>query len=256
MSALILDMQGLVKSFTVGGARVLDGLDLSLRHGESLALIGTSGIGKSVLLKCLLGLTPLNAGTILLDGQDITHMSGHHRRRVMRRFGVLFQHAALFDSLSVWRNVAFAFLYTTDPGQRLSPLQARRKAEEQLEIVGLNPALADSDIAALSGGMRKRVGLARAIATKPDILLLDEPTTGLDPVTANMINGIIADCIAHLGSTVIAATHDIPGTRRIATRVAMLDKGKLCWDGPVDNLDNSHHPQLDNFVRHARGAIA
>jgi phospholipid/cholesterol/gamma-HCH transport system ATP-binding protein len=235
-----------------GPKTVLDGVDLDVADGESLVVIGGSGTGKSVLLKCILGLLMPDSGTIEVDGQEVTGMSRGERAEVMQKFGMLFQGAALFDSLPVWQNVAFGLLQV----QRMARDEARAKAVETLAMVGLGDDVADLSPAELSGGMQKRVGLARAIATQPEILFFDEPTTGLDPIMADVINELIVRSVRQLGATAISITHDLASARKIADRVAMIYKGKIIWQGPVARIDDSGNPFVDQFIHgRAEGPI-
>lgn len=234
---LVIQTRGLTKAF--GPNRVLDGVDLDLARGESLVVIGGSGSGKSVLLRTVLGLEDADAGIIRLNGALATAAV---RARFMQDFGMLFQTAALFDSLPVWRNVAFRLLRT------MPAAAARARAVEKLARVGLGPEVADRMPSALSGGMRKRVGLARAIAADPGVLFFDEPTTGLDPQRAAGINALIRGIVTETGATTVTITHDMDSVRAIADRVAMLDAGRLRWQGPVADLDTADDPVLRAFV--------
>ena len=238
------------KSF--GPKVVLDGVDLSVMPGESLVVIGGSGTGKSVMLKCILGLMRPERGRTLIDGEDVLALPPRERDRVAAKFGMLFQGGALFDSLKVWENVAFRLLQERS-GTRA---EARAKALEKLAAVGLDAAVADLVPAELSGGMQKRVALARAIATDPEILFFDEPTTGLDPIMADVINDLIVDCVKKLGATAVSITHDMASARKIADRVAMLYHGKLVWTGRKDEIDGSGNPYVDQFIHgRAEGPI-
>ena len=212
-----------------GAKQVLDGVDLDVAEGESVVVIGGSGTGKSVLLKCILGLLEPDRGSILIDGEEVVGLGRSAREQVMQKFGMLFQSAALFDSLPVWENVAFGLLNI----KKLGRAEAKERAVATLAQVGLGADVADLWPAELSGGMRKRVGLARAIATQPEILFFDEPTTGLDPIMADVINELIARSVRHLGATAISITHDMASARKIADRIAMLYQGKIIWQGPV-----------------------
>jgi len=235
-------IRALYKSF--GDNHVLRGVDLDVAAGTSLVVIGGSGTGKSVLLKCILGLIPADSGSILVDGEEVVGADEATLERIRLKFGMLFQSAALFDSLPVWENVAFGLL-----ARRLvDRKKAREIAIRTLAQVGLGPQVADLWPAELSGGMKKRVGLARAIAARPEILFFDEPTTGLDPVMANVINELIRRTVRDLGATAISITHDMESVRRIADRVAMLYDGKIIWEGPVGRIDDSGHPIVDQFV--------
>lgn len=235
-------LQGVFKSF--GPKRVLAGVDLAVAPGESLVVIGGSGTGKSVLLKSILGLLRPEAGSIRLDGEELVGLRGAALDRARARFGMLFQGGALFDSLPVWRNVTFALTQ----GRSRRPRAMRQLAIETLARVGLEPAVADLRPAELSGGMQKRVSLARAIAANPEIIFFDEPTTGLDPIRADVINALIRQQVTALGATAITITHDMASARRIADRVAMLHDGRIIWEGPVDRLDDSGNPYVDQFV--------
>ena len=231
---------------------VLDGVDLEVADGKSLVVIGGSGTGKSVLLKCILGILTPDSGSIEVDGVELLALARREREKVMQKFGMLFQGAALFDSLPVWENVAFRLLQI----ERLGRAEARAKAIETLGMVGLGAAVADLSPAELSGGMQKRVGLARAIAAQPEILFFDEPTTGLDPIMADVINGLIARLVRQLGATAISITHDLASARKIADRVAMIYKGRIIWQGPVDQIDTSGNPYVDQFIHgRAEGPI-
>lgn len=245
-----ISLSGVKKAF--GHKVVLDGIDLDVKRGESVVIIGGSGTGKSVLLKSILGILQPDAGTIRIDGEDTTHLGGRDRERVLNKFGMLFQGAALFDSLPVWENVAFGLIQ----GQRMGRKEARERAVATLGAVGLSPDVADLYPAELSGGMQKRVGLARAICTRPEIIFFDEPTTGLDPIMADVINDLIVKCVKDLGATALSITHDMASARKIADRVAMLYKGKLIWVGPVADIDNSGNDFVDQFIHgRAEGPI-
>jgi phospholipid/cholesterol/gamma-HCH transport system ATP-binding protein len=240
-----ISIMGVTKSF--GRKLVLDGVDIQVRTGESLVIIGGSGSGKSVLLKCLLGLLRPNAGSIEIDGEAMTEGDKQTRERLRRKMGMLFQGGALFDSLNIWENVAFA-LNEGSVRRRLDRVKTRKIALEKLAQVGLGPEIANLFSAQLSGGMQKRVALARAIAPSPEILLFDEPTTGLDPIMADTINNLIVESVQKLGATAISITHDMASARKIATRIAMLYQGKIIWEGPAEAIDDSGNPYLDQFV--------
>ena len=233
-----------------GSNRVLQGVNLTIPTGESMVIIGGSGTGKSVLLKCILGLVSPDSGKIEIDGQDVTETD---RDAFLARFGMLFQGAALFDSLTVWQNVAFRLLRGS---QKLPRTQAREIAIEKLRRVGLKPEVADLYPAELSGGMQKRVGLARAIAAEPEIIFFDEPTTGLDPIMSGVINELIREIVVEMGVTAMTITHDMTSVRAIADRVAMLYGGLIRWTGPVGEMDGSGDPYLDQFIHgRAEGPI-
>jgi phospholipid/cholesterol/gamma-HCH transport system ATP-binding protein len=243
-------IRGLKKSF--GPKVVLDGVDLDIGVAESVVVIGGSGTGKSVLLKCILGLLEPDAGSIRIDGQEVVGLAAKEREKINRKIGMLFQSAALFDSISVWENVAFGLIQ----GQHTSRREAREIALRNLAAVGLRPEVADLSPAELSGGMRKRVGLARAIATRPEIIFFDEPTTGLDPIMSDVINDLIVKCVRELGATALSITHDMGSVRKIADRVAMLHAGRIIWNGPVTAIDHSGSPYVDQFIHgRAEGPI-
>ncbi|MCB9948439.1 MAG: ABC transporter ATP-binding protein [Rhodospirillaceae bacterium] len=243
-------LSGLHKAF--GPKHVLNGLDLEIAEGESVVVIGGSGTGKSVLMKCILGLLDPDRGTVHVDGRDTTRLSGSERDRLMRHFGMLFQGAALFDSLPVWQNVAFGLMQA----KGMSRGEAKRIALSKLAAVGLEPAVGELWPAELSGGMRKRVGLARAIATEPDIIFFDEPTTGLDPIMGDVINDLIVKCVRELGATALSITHDMASARKIADRIAMIYGGRIIWAGPVSDIDRSGNPYVDQFINgRAEGPI-
>jgi phospholipid/cholesterol/gamma-HCH transport system ATP-binding protein len=245
-----ISIRGLNKRF--GSKIVLDGLDLDIGVAESVVVIGGSGTGKSVLLKCILGLLDPEDGSIKIDGQEVVGLSTREREAVNAKFGMLFQSAALFDSLSVWENVAFGLI----AAQKMPKAEAKKIAIEKLAQVGLPPQTGDLFPSELSGGMKKRVGLARAIATQPEIIFFDEPTTGLDPIMSDVINDLIVDCVKRVGATALSITHDMASCRKIANRVAMLYQGKIIWDGPVADLERSANPYVDQFIHgRAEGPI-
>jgi phospholipid/cholesterol/gamma-HCH transport system ATP-binding protein len=241
MSAKV-ELRGVKKRF--GPKIVLDGVDLSIAHGQSLVVIGGSGTGKSVMIKCVLGILKPDAGQIFVDGKEVTQLSGRARDEMLRKFGMLFQGAALFDSLSVWENVAFGLVQ----GRGMARKQAREIALAKLAKVGLNSEVAELSPSELSGGMQKRVGLARAIAADPEIIFFDEPTTGLDPIMADVINDLIIATVKDVGATTLSITHDMTSARKIADRIAMLYKGKIIWDGPTSEIDRSGNPYVDQFI--------
>jgi len=228
------------KSF--GDNHVLRGVNLHVAKGTSMVIIGGSGTGKSVAIKSVLGLVTPDSGTITVDGTDVTKTD---RDAFLARFGMLFQGGALFDSLPVWQNVAFRLLR----GSLARPRpEARAVAIEKLRRVGLTPDVADKLPAELSGGMQKRVGLARAIAADPEIIFFDEPTTGLDPIMAGVINDLIREIVTEMGATTMTITHDMSSVRSIADHVAMLHAGKIRWTGPVADMDNAGDPYVDQFI--------
>ena len=235
-------LEGVYKSF--GQKQVLRGIDLEIAAGESLVVIGGSGTGKSVLLKSILGLIRPDKGRILIDGVETSRLSGSDRVALMNRFGMLFQGAALFDSLPVWENVAFGLIQ----GRGMARPAAKTIAIDKLAQVGLGPDVATLYPAELSGGMQKRVGLARAIAAEPEIIFFDEPTTGLDPIMADVINDLIVKCTRELGATTLSITHDMASARKIADRIAMIYEGRIIWTGPADTVNDSGNAHVDQFV--------
>jgi phospholipid/cholesterol/gamma-HCH transport system ATP-binding protein len=245
-----ISVRGLKKSF--GRKRVLDGVDIDCLPGESLVVIGGSGTGKSVLIKCIIGLLRPDAGSIRIDGEETVALGHAARERLMQKFGVLFQGSALFDSLPVWENVAFGLVQ----GRGMDRRHAKEIAIDKLAAVGLGPEVGELRPAELSGGMQKRVALARAIAAEPEIIFFDEPTTGLDPIMADVINDLIVDCTKKLGATAVSITHDMVSTRKIADRVAMLHGGHIVWHGPVADIDHSGNAFVDQFINgRAEGPI-
>jgi phospholipid/cholesterol/gamma-HCH transport system ATP-binding protein len=239
-------LRGLRKSF--GTKIVLDGIDLDVMPSTSMVVIGGSGSGKSVMLKCVLGLMEPDEGVVEIDGRDILRMSTPEREAVRSRIGMLFQNGALFDSLPVWENVAFGLLAQ----RKLSRAGARRRAVEILAQVGLAGAVSNLYPAELSGGMQKRVALARAIAAQPEIMFFDEPTTGLDPIMGAVIDGLVVDCVKRLGSTAVAITHDMASARRIGDHAAMINHGRIIWTGPASALFDSGNPEVDQFTHGRR----
>jgi phospholipid/cholesterol/gamma-HCH transport system ATP-binding protein len=237
-----ISLRGVCKSF--GDKRVLDNVDLDVMNGDSVVVIGGSGTGKSVMLKCILGLMEPDSGSIKIDGVETVNMPNRDRETLLRRVGMLFQGGALFDSLPVWENVSFSLM----SAHKARRAEAYDIAVDILAKVGLEAPVADMSPSALSGGMQKRVGLARAIASSPEIIFFDEPTTGLDPITADVINRLIVERVQDLGATTLTITHDMSSVRKIANRVSMLHGGKIIWTGPVDQIDNSGNPYLEQFI--------
>ncbi len=235
-------VKNLHKSF--GSKTVLNGLDLEVRKGESLVVIGGSGTGKSVLIKSIIGLLRADKGSVLIDGEEIINLSGKKHAKVMQKFGYLFQGGALFDSLPIWKNIAFVPIQNGS----LSLKEAWKLAIHKLESVGLDDSVADLYPAELSGGMQKRAALARAIALDPEIIFFDEPTTGLDPIMSAIINDLIKKNSKQLGATTITITHDLISAAHIADRIAMLYQGNLIWQGPIDKLHSSGNPYVEQFV--------
>ncbi len=245
-----ISIHGLKKSF--GPKLVLDGIDLDIGVSESMVVIGGSGTGKSVMVKCILGLIEPDAGSIKIDGQEIVGLPGTEREKLMAKFGMLFQGGALFDSLPVWENVAFGLIQ----GRGIDRQRAKEIALAKLANVGLGPEVGELRPSELSGGMQKRVGLARAIATEPEIIIFDEPTTGLDPIMADVINDLIIQCVRDLGATAVSITHDMASVRKIADRIAMIYKGRIIWSGRKDEIDRSGNPYVDQFIHgRAEGPI-
>jgi phospholipid/cholesterol/gamma-HCH transport system ATP-binding protein len=239
MSPPKLEWRGVRKAF--GPKVVLDGLDLSVEPGRSLVIIGGSGTGKSISIKIAQGLMRPDAGQVFMDGADVT---GRPTAELARKFGTLFQGGALFDSLSVWENVAFRLIHA----DRVPRLQARERAVDALARVNLPASAADLRPGELSGGMQKRVGLARAVVANPEILFFDEPTTGLDPITADVINELIVEQVRRLGCTAVSITHDMASARKIGDEIAMLHGGRIVWRGPAGEIDHSGNPYVDQFI--------
>ncbi len=237
-----IKLDGVRKSF--GDKHVLNGYSVSVMPRESLVVIGGSGSGKSVALKCILGLLTPDEGEIYIDGKPTVHIRASEREEINARIGMLFQNAALFDSLPVWENVAFGLIQ----GKGMKRALAKEIAIEKLAQVGLGADVGKLGPAELSGGMRKRVGLARAIAGDPDIIFFDEPTTGLDPIMGHVIDDLIVKCVKEVGATAISITHDMASARRIADKVAMLYKGQIIWTGPVSDIDHSGNDYVDQFI--------
>ena len=236
----MIEVIDLHKSFDQN--HVLRGVNLKVNNGKSMVIIGASGQGKSVILKCLLGLIKPDSGKILLNGID---PNGEQKNNIRTKVGMLFQGGALFDSLPVWQNVAFRYL---NGKQKINAIEARKIAIEKLERVGLKKRFADNFPSELSGGMQKRVALARAIATQPEIVFFDEPTTGLDPIMAQVINGLIRELVEELGITAVTITHDIQCVRSIADQVALLHNGTIQWTGSLCKLDRSKNKYLKQFI--------
>lgn len=237
-----IEIHELHKAF--GKKKVLDGVDLEIEKGESLVVIGGSGTGKSVLIKCIQGILTPDSGTIKIDDIDITQLERDEAEKSYAKMGMLFQGAALFDSLSVWENVAFGLI----ENQKMPRKQAKEEAIRVLRQVGLAAEVADLSPSELSGGMQKRVGLARAIATRPEIIFFDEPTTGLDPIMSDVINDLIIESVKGLGATALTITHDMASARKIADKIAMLYKGKIVWQGTVKQMDKTTNPYVKQFI--------
>lgn len=242
MTDAILRIQNL--SVTLGGKPIIWDLGFEVAPGETLALLGGSGTGKSVTLKAILGLLPAQAGTIELGGVDLRTAKGRDAAAARARIGMLFQGAALFDSLTIWENIAFRLTQAEGMGRKA----ARERALAMLDAVGLDGALAERRPADLSGGQQKRAGLARALAAEPEILFFDEPTTGLDPISAGLIDTLMADTITQTGAAAVMITHDIASVRKVSQRVAFLHEGTIGWTGHVSDLDHSDFPPLQAFL--------
>ncbi len=235
-----IEISNLCKKF--GNKIILDNLNLNVYDKESLVILGRSGEGKSVLIKNISTLLKPDSGTIKIDGVDITKTK--NKFDLMNRFGYLFQNGALFDSLTVWENISFKLLNNF----KFSRSQARKVAIEKLEIVDLDEKIADLYPSELSGGMQKRVSLARAIACDPDIIFFDEPTTGLDPITAEKINDLIIKTTKIVGATAITITHDIHSAKKISDRIVLLSKGKIVWEGNRFDIEDTDNELLNKFL--------
>jgi phospholipid/cholesterol/gamma-HCH transport system ATP-binding protein len=245
-----IEVTNLYKSF--GSKHVLNGINLSVEKGESLVIIGGSGSGKSVLLRSILGLIKPDSGIVKIAGQNTSNFNDNQRNELMQHFGMLFQLGALFDSLSVWENIAFGLI----EGKAMNKQEAYSIALQKLKAVGLSEDVAMLSPSELSGGMQKRVSLARAIATSPEIILFDEPTTGLDPIMADVINDLIVSSSKELGATTVTITHDMGSARKIADKVAMLYQGKIIWNGTREEMDSTDNPYVRQFVSgNAEGPI-
>ena len=239
-------LRGLSKAF--GAKQVLDGVDLDIRARHGMVILGGSGSGKFVTIKCILGLIEPDAGSIEIDGQDILKLPRRDREALNDRIGMLFQNGALFDSLPVWENVCFKLLAQ----KRITRARARDKAAEVLALVGLAASVGDLSPSELSGGMQKRVALARAIAAEPEIIFFDEPTTGLDPIMGAVIDGLIVDVVQRLGATAVSITHDMASARRIGDDAAMIHKGRIIWTGQAARLGETGNAMVDQFARGER----
>lgn len=236
-----------------GAKTVLNGVDLTLERGCSLVVIGGSGSGKSVLLKCILGLLCADEGSIVVDGTEMVNIRGREHKTILAKFGLLFQGGALFDSLTVWENVAFGLIHAKGVAAR----RAKEIALEKLAQVGLDGAVGGLSPAQLSGGMQKRVALARAISCDPEIIFFDEPTSGLDPIMTDVINRLIVDCVERLGATTVSITHDMASVRKIADRIVMLYKGRIIWEGAAAAMDDSGNAYVEQFINgRAQGPIS
>ncbi len=243
-------LSNLEKSF--GSKKVLDGINLEVIAGESVVILGGSGSGKSVLIKLIATLISPTSGSIKIDDQEVSKITEKSRDSLMEKFGFLFQGGALFDSLPVWENIAFRLLCQN----KLNKKDARNLAIQKLKSVGMSEKVADLFPSELSGGMQKRVSLARAIVSNPEIIFFDEPTTGLDPIMADVINDLIIANSKQLGATTITITHDMSSARKIADKIAMLYNGRIIWFGDVKEMYSSGNSYLDQFIHgRAQGPI-
>jgi phospholipid/cholesterol/gamma-HCH transport system ATP-binding protein len=241
-ASTVIEVKNLTKAF--GQNKVLNGISFSIKKSESFVVIGGSGTGKSVLIKCILGLITPDSGEIYVNGTNIERISNKERLKMSTRFGMLFQGGALFDSMTVAENIAFGLVQ----GLGMDKVKANKIALEKLDAVDLSKKVADVYPAELSGGMQKRVALARAIATNPEVIFFDEPTTGLDPIVSGTINELILRCVREIGASAITITHDIPSLRKIADRVGLLYKGEFVWQGTVNEMDETSNPYIDQFI--------
>ncbi len=239
----VIELKKVSKAF--GSKHVLSDCDLTIYKGESVVMLGQSGMGKSVSLRLMLGLMDVDSGSIKINGAEISNFTDEQFYKNNKKIGMLFQNGALFDSMSVWENVAFALLNV----EKMNPEIAKKIAIEKLDDVGLSSKVADMMPAELSGGMKKRVGLARAIATNPEIIFFDEPTTGLDPIMSDVINDLIVRCVKQLGATALTITHDIASAKKIADRIVMLYNGKIIWDGKPADLSHPNNEYVERFVK-------
>jgi phospholipid/cholesterol/gamma-HCH transport system ATP-binding protein len=241
-----IQLRNLHKSF--GRKIILNGLELDVLDKESFVVIGPSGVGKSVLLKCMLGLLPIDKGSIIVDGQETSKLTGKKRNDFLKKFAIVFQGGALFDSMRIWENVAFGLIQ----GQGMTVAEAKKLALEKLELVGMNASVGEQRPNELSGGMQKRVAIARAIIMEPEILLFDEPTAGLDPITANLINQLIRRCHNELNITTFTITHDMSTVHTVADRVGMLNDGKIIWQGTLKEIAKSDNHFVQQFIHQQR----
>ncbi len=242
MSQPKIQLSDVYKSF--GSKKVLQGVNLQLEAGESLVVIGGSGSGKSVLIKTIIGLMNADRGSIKIDGVETSHLNNAGRQEIMNKFGFLFQGGALFDSLPIWENVAFGLINALSMDRD----KAKEIAIQKIQQVGMGKEVADLFPAELSGGMQKRISLARAIATNPEIIFFDEPTTGLDPIMSDVINNLIVKCSKELKATTISITHDMNSAKKIADKVAMIYNGKIIWEGKPKDIYSSGNNYVDQFV--------
>jgi len=245
-----IEISKLAKRF--GTKQVLSDISLSVAPSESLCIIGTSGCGKSVLLKSILGLVTPDSGTITVDGVQTVGQSRAERENMLQKFGMTFQFGALFDSLSIWENITFRLRQKQPTPKK----QAQEIAAQIIQTLGLDGQVIYQYPAELSGGMQKRVALARAIADKPEILLFDEPTSGLDPITGGVIDDLIVNAVKQLGATTLTISHDMASVKRIADKVAMIHQGHIIWHGSVDQMYQTGIAEVDQFVNgHPHGPL-
>ena len=245
-----IKLLGVTKSF--GSNHVLKGVDLEISAGESLVLIGGSASGKTLLLKLIIGLEKPDSGSILIDGIEVTNLDRKEQIALLKRMGMLFQQSALFDSMPIWENIAFQLLQDSN----LNRSESKLIAIERIISVGLSADVSELLPAEISGGMQKRVGFARAIANNPEIVLLDEPTAGLDPIMTNVIGELILKGVRELGATTLSITSDIKSARQVADQIAMIYDGKIIWCGPTKDIDNSNNAYVDQFIHNrAEGPI-
>lgn len=238
-----IEIRRLAKSFS--GKRILAGVDITVFPGECMVLMGESGVGKSVLAKCVLGLMPFDSGSIQLGGMALADLRGDQRDQFMRDMGAQFQRGALFDSLPIWRNVAFGLI----EGRGMAVSAAREKALATLARLGLDADVAESVPAELSGGMQKRVALARAIVSEPRFLVLDEPTEGLDPIMVDVVSNLVAETIREIEATTLAITNNFACARKIANRICVLKNGVVIWSGAPTDLEATENSYLRKFLR-------
>ena len=238
----LIELVNIEKSFN--HKTVLQGVNLKIFKGKSLVIIGRSGSGKSVLLKCLLGIIKPNKGKVYIENNDFINLDRYNKEKLLKKFGVTFQGSALFDSLRIWENISFKI----NQHENYSTQKLKEKVELTIKLVGLNDSILYLYPSQISGGMQKRVAIARAIIDEPKFLIFDEPTAGLDPVTGSKINNLIIDNVKRLGSTSITITHDMDSVKKIADNVAMINDGEIIWHGEKESLDNSNNKLLNQFI--------
>lgn len=237
-----ISIKNMHKSF--GTKKVIQGIDLEINEGESFVIVGGSGSGKSVLIKCMMGLIQPDSGDININGEDVSNLSLSNKKKLFKDFGVLFQGGALFDSMKVWENIAFTLIRN----KKLNNDEARKIALERLKAVDMDESSMDVYPSELSGGMQKRVALARATVDKPKVIFFDEPTTGLDPIVSGTINKLIKRTVKSLGASAVTITHDMASLRSIADRVGLLFKGKLIWVGTLEEMEKTDNPYIVQFI--------